>query len=232
MPSDSGRAPRYSMHTFDETGSPASQSAPSPESFSGPWYRALNRYHWFVLIVAAMGWLFDTMDQQLFVLARPAAMEDLLPIPAGADAKTADGIRATRATASGNATTIFMTGWATGGLVFGVLGDRIGRARTMIITILLYSLFTGLSALSVSVWDFAFYRFLTGLGVGGEFAVGVSLVAEVMPAVARTYALALLQALSGIGNVTAAFIFLGLGLAQEHGLLERALGSGHVSTPW
>ena len=52
--------------------------------------------------------------------------------------------------------------------------DRIGRAKTMLITILLYSLFTGLSSLAVSPWDFSFYRFLTGLGVGGEFAVGVS----------------------------------------------------------
>ena len=62
-----------------------------------------------------------------------------------------------------------------------MLGDRIGRAKTMVVTILLYSLCTGLSSFSVSVWDFSLYRFLTGLGVGGEFAVGVALVAEVMP---------------------------------------------------
>ncbi len=214
------------MPGFDET------PAPAPENFSGPWYRALNRYHWFVLAVAAMGWLCDTMDQQLFVLARPAAMEDLLPIPQGADAQTADAIRATRATASGQATTIFMLGWASGGLIFGVLGDRIGRARTMIITILLYSLFTGLSSISQGVWDFAFYRFLTGLGVGGEFAVGVALVAEVMPAIARPYALASLQALSGIGNVTAALVFLGLGYAQERGWIAQALGTGAAAVPW
>jgi MFS family permease len=215
------------MHGFDEQASP-----PAAEDFKGPWYRALNRYHWFVLAVAAMGWMFDTMDQQLFVLARPAAMEDLIPAPKDADAQTHDALRQKRGQAGGIATSIFIVGWATGGLVFGMLGDRIGRARTMIMTILLYSLFTGLSSLSLGVWDFSFYRFLTGLGVGGEFAVGVSLVAEVMPAVARPYALALLQALSGLGNVTAAFIFLGLGLAQEHGLLERTLGLGHVSTPW
>jgi MFS family permease len=214
------------MHGFDKTASPA------PQSFTGPWYRAMNRYHWFVLAVAAMGWLFDTMDQQLFVLARPAAMEDLLPAPKDADAKTLEALRQARGQAGGTATSIFIAGWATGGLVFGMLGDRIGRARTMIITILLYSLFTGLSSLSQGVWDFAFYRFLTGLGVGGEFAVGVSLVAEVMPAVARPYALALLQALSGVGNVGAAVIFLGLGVAQEHGWIEHALGTGAVATPW
>jgi len=220
------------MHGFDDTASPAAGRSPTPESFSGPWYRALNRYHWFVLVVAAMGWLFDTMDQQLFVLARPAAMEDLLPAPKDADAKALDDLRLARGRAGGNATAIFIAGWATGGLFFGMLGDRIGRARTMVVTILLYSIFTGLSSLSQSVWDFAFYRFLTGLGVGGEFAVGVALVAEVMPAMARPYALALLQALSGIGNVGAAFIFLGLGLAQEHGWIEQALGSRSFAAPW
>ena len=114
-------------------------------------------------------------------------------------------------------------GWATGGLIFGVLGDRIGRAKTMLITILMYSLCTGLSALSTGFWDFAAYRFLTGLGVGGEFAVGVALVAEVMPARARPYTLALLQALSAFGNVSAALINIGFGIAEEKGL---------VSSPW
>ena len=65
------------------------------------------------------------------------------------------------------ATSIFILGWASGGLLFGILGDRIGRAKVMMLTILMYSAFTGLSALSVGIWDFALYRFLTGLGVGG-----------------------------------------------------------------
>ncbi len=78
--------------------------------------------------------------------------------------------------------------------MFGVLGDRWGRAKTMTITILLYSLFTGLSSFATGLLDFCLYRFLTGLGVGGEFAVGVALVAEVMPVRARTYTLGLLQA--------------------------------------
>ena len=104
----------------------------------------------------------------------------------------------------GYATTIFLIGWALGGIVFGILGDKVGRARTMIITVLLYSAFTGLSALSKGVWDFAFYRFLTGLGVGGQFAVGVALVAEVMSDRARPFALGWLQALSSVGNMLAA----------------------------
>jgi MFS family permease len=180
-----------------------------------PWWKLLSRYHWFVLIVAALGWLFDCLDQQLFILARPAAMAELIPGSPGDD-KAA--VESARKQAGDIATSIFIAGWATGGLFFGMLGDRIGRAKTMMLTILMYSAFTGLSSFSTGPWDFAVYRFLTGLGVGGEFAVGVALVAEVMPSRARPYALSLLQALSAIGNVSAAFINLGLGLAAEEGL--------------
>lgn len=177
---------------------------------SVPWWRLLNRYHWFVLAVSALGWLFDTMDQQLFNLARNPAVTELL----------GEGASKTKIDNTGAiATSIFIVGWATGGLFFGILGDRIGRAKVMMMTILVYSAFTGLSALSVSVWDFALYRFLTGLGVGGEFAVGVALVAEVMPARARTHALGWLQSLSAVGNIGAACINLGLGFAEGEEML-------------
>ena len=129
----------------------------------GKWYSELTRYHWFVFVVAALGWLFDCLDQQLFILARPAAMKELLSphYTDPAQLTTAVGMY------GDYATSVFLAGWAVGGVFFGVLGDRIGRAKTMMMTILLYSLFTGLSALSVSVYNFAFYPFLTGLGVGG-----------------------------------------------------------------
>ena len=172
-----------------------------------PWWRTLNRYHWFVLVIAALGWLFDCLDQQLFNAARVPAMRALLHT---------DDMKAVTAY-GGYATAIFLAGWATGGLVFGMLGDQIGRAKTMLWTILLYSLFTGLSALSAGFWDFSLYRFLTGLGVGGEFAVGVALVAEVMPDNARPYALGLLQALSTIGNVAAALVSMVLGWLEQNG---------------
>jgi MFS family permease len=174
---------------------------PKEKLAAGPWWRELNRYHWFVLAVAALGWLFDTMDQQLFNIARRPAMVKLLE-PAPGVAPETNAVTAY----SGYATAIFLIGWGTGGLIFGILGDLIGRARSMMLTILLYSVFTGLSALSRGFWDFAMYRFLTGLGVGGEFAVGVSLVAEVMPDRARPFALGLLQALSAVGNITAAVV--------------------------
>lgn len=201
------------MHGFD----PMPDTADATPAI-GPWYREMNGYHWFVLVVAALGWLFDCLDQQLFILARPAAMKDLLP--------KLDDPKAFQESVKiyGNyATSIFLVGWASGGLIFGVLGDRIGRAKTMLMTILIYSLCTGLSALSTGFWDFALYRFLTGLGVGGEFAVGVALVAEVMPARARPYTLGLLQAISAFGNISAALINIGFGIAEEQGL---------VTSPW
>jgi MFS family permease len=178
-----------------------------------PWYKELTRYHWFVFVVAALGWLFDTMDQQLFTLARAPAMRELLQA-SPTDPRVGQF--------GGYATSVFLAGWATGGIAFGVLGDRIGRAKTMLWTILIYSLFTGLSAFSVTVYDFALYRFLTGLGVGGEFAVGVALVAEVMPERARPFALGLLQALSAVGNISAALISMALGQLQEAGLIASS----------
>ncbi len=174
------------------------------------WWRELERYHWFVLTVAALGWMFDCLDQQLFNLARKPAMEDLLLPGQSADLF------------GGYATSIFLIGWAAGGLFFGMLGDRVGRAKTMMWTILVYSVCTGLSAFSTGFWDFALYRFLTGLGVGGEFAVGVAMVAEVMPERVRPQALGVLQSLSTVGNVGAALLSMSLGRLQESGVIESS----------
>ncbi|HEX8200244.1 MAG TPA: MFS transporter [Isosphaeraceae bacterium] len=175
---------------------------PGPGPDAGPWYRGLTSYQWFVFSVAAAAWLFDTMDQQLFTLARKPAVAELLKLPQSDPAVASRG---------GDSTAIFMIGWALGGIGFGILGDRVGRARTLLLTILLYSLFTGFSALSWGVGSFAAFRFLTGLGVGGVFAVAVSLVAEVMPDRARPMALGWLQALSAVGNMIAALIGIVLG---------------------
>jgi MFS family permease len=166
-----------------------------------------------------LGWLFDTMDQQLFNLARKPAVTELI----------ASAPSDPRVDQYGSyATSIFMIGWATGGLVFGMLGDRIGRARTMILTILVYSLCTGLSALSVGIWDFTAYRFVTGLGVGGEFAVGVALVAETIPDHARPQALGWVQASSALGNMVAALVSILLGIAQGQGLLGGQLSAWRI----
>jgi MFS family permease len=164
-----------------------------------PWYRDLTPYHWFVFTVASLAWLFDCLDQQLFILARNKAMESLLP--AGMDPKLYGGY----------ATSIFVAGWAMGGLIFGSLGDRYGRAKMLTLTVLIYSVCTGLSAFSTGWVDFASYRFLTGLGVGGVFGLAVALVADTLPDRSRTGALGLLQALSAVGNITAGIISMYLG---------------------
>ena len=159
------------------------------------WWRYLDKYHWFVFAMAALAWLFDCFDQQIFILFRNEALAQL-KLPAGADAKAYGGY----------ATAIFVAGWATGGLIFGSVGDRIGRAKTLTITVLLYSLFTGLSALSSGWIDFAVYRFITGLGVGGVFGLAVALIADTLPDQARPGALGMLQALSAAGNISAGLV--------------------------
>src|SRR5689334_22613231 len=119
------------MHTFDH------DSAKVAVADGRPWYRLLNRYHWFVFIVCSLGWLFDTMDQQLFTIARNPAMRGLVPTSLAASERDK-----WVAQSSGDVTAIFLIGWGAGGLFFGVLGDVIGRARSMVLTILLYSVFT------------------------------------------------------------------------------------------
>jgi MFS family permease len=177
------------------------------------WYRELSGYHWFVISVASMGWMFDTMAQQLFNLARRPAMAQLL----GPGASSAE-----ISYQASLATTIFLIGWGLGGILGGILGDRIGRAKTMMITILSYTLFTGLSYFSTSVLDFNIYRFLCGFGVGGQFAVGVAMVAEVVPQRARPYALGMVQATSAIGNMLAAVTGIVLGQWEQSGAITNA----------
>ncbi len=180
--------------------------------------RDLNGYQWFVFSVAALAWMADCMDQQLFNLARMMSLTDLL---GGAQAD-----RDAVTTWASRSTSIFLIGWASGGLIFGMFGDRLGRVRTLTITILLYSVFTGLSALSVGPYDYCLYRFLTGLGVGGVFAAAVALLAETMPNNARPYTLGLMQALSAIGNITAALLYIALGLLELYGHLDSLKGVG------
>jgi MFS family permease len=174
------------------TGSPA-----NPGVFAG-----VTRYHWLVVIIAAAGWLFDCMDARLFVLARESAMKDLLgggPIDPGL-----------LKTYLGYATTSMILGWATGGILFGIMSDRAGRVKTMVASLVTYSLFTGLSGIAVSWIDFTCYRFLVGLGVGGMFGAATTLVAESVPGGFRPLALGALQFLSAVGNITGSLISLAI----------------------
>ena len=121
-------------------------------------------------------------------------------------------------------TAMFLVGWGVGGLVFGALGDRHGRAKMLTLTVLIYSCFTGLTFFSQTWWDFALFRFLTGVGVGGVFGLACSLIAETVPDTARTAALGMLQVLSTIGNISAAVFKILIDYSEQHGLI--AAGNG------
>lgn len=135
------------------------------------WYRELSRYQWRVLVCACLGWALDIMDGYLYAIILFPAMSELL----GTTESAAIGWH------GGIVLSIFMIGWALGGLVFGPIADRYGRVRTMAITILFYASFTGLCAIAGSWQELAIYRFLTGLGIGGEWAAGAALIAESFP---------------------------------------------------
>jgi MFS family permease len=161
------------------------------------WWRQLDSHQWFVFLIASSAWFFDCLDQRIFSLARNPALAALLPAdtPAGVVQATGKDV-----------TAVFLLGWGLGGLVFGALGDRHGRAKMLKITVLIYSVCTGLTYFSRSYVDFAVFRFLTGVGVGGVFGLAVALVAETVPEGARAGALAMLQILSALGNISAALL--------------------------
>ena len=173
----------------------------SPSAPHQSWWRSLNREQWFVFTVASLAWLFDCLDQQLFNLARNGAMDALLTDKSKVNEYGA------------YTTSIFLLGWGTGGLIFGSMGDRYGRAKMLTVSILLYSVCTGLSCLSTGMTDFCVYRFLTGVGVGGVFGLAVALVADTVPDKARPPALGALQSLSTFGNLSAGLIGMGIGAA-------------------
>jgi MFS family permease len=156
-------------------------------------------YQWLVLFVAWLGWLFDAMDATIYALVLQPALHDLLPQQANA-AATSEAI----GWYGGIIFSVFLIGWAIGGVGFGVLADRFGRSRTLVFTILVYAVFTGLAALSSTWWQLAIYRFLTALGIGGEWAAGAALVAEVWPENKRAKAAGLLQSAWAAGFLAAA----------------------------
>jgi MFS family permease len=126
-------------------------------------------------------------------------------------------------------TAFFLIGWGVGGLIFGSLGDKFGRSKMLMLTILIYSLFTGLSFFSQSWLDFTVCRFLTGLGVGGVFGLAVALIAETVPSGARVQTLGLLQVLSTVGNVMAVGIKYAIDALERNGTLTPARAGGGCS---
>ncbi|MCA9240494.1 MAG: MFS transporter, partial [Planctomycetales bacterium] len=156
-------------------------------------------------------WTFDCLDQRLFSLARVPALETLIPQVVEEQSEltteemeTKKNERTALIQARGkHVTAIFLIGWGIGGLIFGALGDRYGRAKMLTITVLIYSVCTGANFFSGTWEHFAFFRFLTGVGVGGVFGLAVALIAETVPDGARAGALGMLQILSAGGNMLA-----------------------------
>jgi len=166
------------------------------------WWQDISRYQWTILLMTWLGFLFDLMDSTLYTLVMGPALQDLL----GAEASVRN-----IGWYGGLIFSIFLIGWALGGIVFGILADYLGRKLTLMITILTYAAFTGLAAAAGSWWELGLYRFLTGLGVGGEWAAGAALLAETWPERARAKGAAILQTSAGMGYFAAAFIYLLVG---------------------
>jgi len=173
----------------------SSGTSPLPAS---PW-RQVTGYQWLVLVVAWLGWVFDSMDATIYALVMTPALKELLGRQGSSENIGWYG---------GIIFAIFVVGWALGGVIFGIAADYIGRARTLVITILIYAVFTGLAAFSHSWWELAIYRFLTALGIGGEWAAGATLVAEVWPESLRVKGAGLLQSAWGAGYFVAAAVYL------------------------
>jgi predicted MFS family arabinose efflux permease len=181
-----------------------------------PWLWDLTRYQWTVLLAAWLGWGFDVFDGLLFNFVAPVCLPSLLGVPRGDPRVGA---------AAGAITATLLVGWATGGIAFGWVADRIGRARTLLLTMCTYAVATAACALAPDVWSLGVLRFIAALGIGGEWAAGASLVAEVVPAHRRVAAGALLYTSSPLA------VFLAAGVNDVVVARTAALG-GSPELAW
>lgn len=166
---------------------------------SPKWYSDVTRYQWLVLTVASLGWVFDAFEGQLYNITRGDMLPDILKVGADDPLVKMWGERFLG---------IFLIGGTLGGWLFSSMADRIGRNPVLALTILFYSLFSGLTYFATEAWHVGVLRFLVAMGVGGEWAVGAALVAEVFPKEARERA----------GGIFHATSVMGLWLAAAAGL--------------
>lgn len=185
---------------------------PSPRS--GPWYQGISGAQWLVLAVASAGWVFDAYVSQIFNLTRDPMLAEILHLQPGAKE-----IKFWGDVFLG----VFLVGGALGGTLFGSLADRIGRRPTMIITILMYAVFSGLTCLAQTGWQVVVLRFMVALGTAGEWAVAASLVSETFPPKARAQAGAFFHATSNVGTWLAALVGLAVGANWRIGYLTGVL---------
>jgi MFS family permease len=153
------------------------------------------------LAAALLGWMFDGLEMGLFPQVARPSLQDLL----GPQHEHEIGKWIGVATAS------FLVGAATGGVLFGWLGDRLGRVRAMTLSVLTYAVFTGLCGFANAAWQIAVLRFLSALGMGGEWSLGVALVMEIWPNKSRAFLAALIGAAANVGYLLVGVLTLGLG---------------------
>jgi MFS family permease len=195
--------------------SPEISEPPFSEQVPLRWYQGVTSYQWLVLTIASLGWVFDVFEGQIFVASMRDAMPQLLNASAD-DPLTAQW--------NNYALASFLLGGAFGGVFFGMLSDRIGRSRTLVFTILFYSIFTCLTAFVRNASEMVALRFLVAMGVGGEWAVACALVAEVMPKHARAVMSSLFHASSVLGTLLAAAVGAFVISAQVWGTETWRLG--------
>ncbi len=161
----------------------------------------LTRYQWTVFFAAWLGWGFDIFDGLLFNFVAPNAIPTLLGVTIGGpEAKAAVPYW----TAILNS--ILLLGWAAGGVIFGPLSDRFGRKRVLMITMLLYAVGTASCAFVTEMWQLIIFRIIASLGIGGEWAAGSAMVAEVVPEEKRVEAGALLYTSAPLGLFLADYV--------------------------
>jgi MFS family permease len=164
--------------------------------------RGFTRYQWLVFLVVWAGWSLDATDFGLFSLVlRPALTELLGGQPTIAEIGRVGGLLST----------VGLLGWALGGFLFGIVADYIGRVRTLALSILIYSVFTGLQGLSHSPLELGIYRFFAGVGTGAEIIVGIPLVAEAFAAVHRAKILGVMMTGGAMGSIIGGQVYALIG---------------------
>ena len=166
---------------------------------TGVW--GMSGYQWTVVFAAWLGWGFDVFDGLLFNFVAPNCIPTLLGIPIGSPEAAAPTLWWT-----GVLTSLLLLGWALGGILFGRIADRMGRTRTLMITMLLYAFGTALCAFAPNVFALAAFRFIASLGIGGEWAAGAAMVAEAVPEKRRIEAGALLYTSAPLGLALATLV--------------------------
>ncbi len=161
----------------------------------------MNGYQWTVLFAAWLGWGFDIFDSLLFNYVAPNAVPTLLGLQIGTPAAQAATLHWT-----GLLTSLLLIGWAVGGVLFGRVADRIGRTRTLLLTMGMYAIGTAACAFAPNMATLVVFRIIASLGIGGEWAAGAAMVAEVVPEKRRVEAGALLYTAAPLGLFLATII--------------------------